>query len=50
LEVEGGAFCKHCVVFAKTGGIGNQSLKYLVSEVFDSWKKAKEVLFNILMF
>ncbi|XP_025407168.1 uncharacterized protein LOC112681114, partial [Sipha flava] len=46
LEVEGGAFCKHCVVFAKTGGIGNQYLKYLVSEVFDSWKKAKEVFRN----
>ncbi|KAL4123003.1 hypothetical protein QTP88_015236 [Uroleucon formosanum] len=45
-EVEGGAFCKHCVVFAKTGGIGNQPLKYLVTEVFDSWKKAKEVFRN----
>ncbi|XP_025418875.1 uncharacterized protein LOC112689397 [Sipha flava] len=43
LEVEGGAFCKHCVVFAKTGGIRNQSLKYLVSEVFDSWKKLKRI-------
>lgn len=45
-EIEGGAFCKHCVLFAKTGGIGNQPLKYLVTEVYDSWKKAKEVIIS----
>eukprot|EP00102_Acyrthosiphon_pisum_P022512 XP_016659722.1 PREDICTED: uncharacterized protein LOC100575311 [Acyrthosiphon pisum] len=42
-EIKGGAFCKQCVLFATSGGIGNQPLKQLVKEVFDSWKKAKEV-------
>lgn len=46
-EIKGGAFCKHCVLFATSGGIGNQPLKQLVKEVFDSWKKAKEV--NIIL-
>jgi len=37
-EIKGGAFCKHRVLFANTGRIGNQPLKQLVKEVFDSWK------------
>jgi len=36
---------KHFVVFAKTGEVGYQPLKQLVTEVFDNWKKAKEVLY-----
>lgn len=35
-EIKGGAFCKHCVLFANTGGIENQPQKQVVKEVFDS--------------
>ncbi|XP_022161256.1 uncharacterized protein LOC111027264 [Myzus persicae] len=38
-----GAYCKHCVVFAKTGGVGSQPLRKLVYEAFNAWKKALEV-------
>jgi len=47
-EIIGGAFCKHCVLFANTGGIGNQPLKQLVNEIFYSWKKAKVVNITIV--
>lgn len=39
-----GAYCKHCVVFSKTGGVGNQPLRKLVIEAFNAWKKALEVI------
>ncbi|KAL4127161.1 hypothetical protein QTP88_011359 [Uroleucon formosanum] len=47
-EVEGGAFCKHCVVFAKTGGKGNQPLKCLVTEVFRTHSALEYHTFSIL--
>jgi hypothetical protein len=43
-EIKSGAFCKHCVLFAKSGNIDNQSLGNLVIEPFTNYKKAKEVL------
>lgn len=41
--VKKGAFCKHCVVFAKGGGVGNQPLGNFVTVPFTNWKKSKEV-------
>ncbi|KAL4099002.1 hypothetical protein QTP88_023505 [Uroleucon formosanum] len=38
-----GAFCKYCVVFAKSGGKGSQALGSLVTHAFQNWKKALEV-------
>lgn len=38
-----GAFCKYCIVFAKTGGIGSQALGSLVLNGFQNWKNALEV-------
>jgi hypothetical protein len=32
------------VLFAKSDGVGNQSLGNLVTEPFTNWKKAKKVL------
>lgn len=43
-EKEEGAYCKFCVVFAHSGGIGSQPLGQLVKCKFDNWKKAKEIL------
>lgn len=40
-----GTFCKYCVVFARSGGVGNQPLGNLVTVAFNNWKKAKEVLY-----
>ncbi|KAF0753744.1 zinc finger MYM-type protein 1-like [Aphis craccivora] len=45
-EKNQGAYCKHCVVFAKTGGVGSQPLRKLVYEAFNTWKKALEVVFR----
>ncbi|KAL4120004.1 hypothetical protein QTP88_012752 [Uroleucon formosanum] len=42
-EKNQGVYCKHCVVFAKTGGVGSQPLRKLVYEAFNAWKKALEV-------
>lgn len=44
---EEGAFCKYCVFFARTGGIGGQTLGLLVNVKMDNWKKAKEVSISI---
>lgn len=41
-EKDRGAYCKYCVAFAETGGVGNQPLGHLVKVKFDNWKKAKE--------
>lgn len=38
-----GAFCKYCVVFSRTGGVGNQKLGTLVLDAFKNYKKAIEV-------
>ncbi|KAL4127023.1 hypothetical protein QTP88_011221 [Uroleucon formosanum] len=38
-----GAFCKYCVVFAKSGGKGSQALGSRVKHAFQNWKKALEV-------
>ncbi|XP_050064715.1 zinc finger MYM-type protein 1-like [Aphis gossypii] len=38
-----GAFCKYCIVFARTGGIGSQTLGSLVLNGFQNWKNALEV-------
>jgi hypothetical protein len=43
-EIKSGAFCKYWVLFAKSGGVGNQSLGNLVTEPFTNWKKVKKVL------
>lgn len=37
-----GAYCKYCVAFAQTGGVGSQPLGHLVKNKFDNWKKAIE--------
>lgn len=42
-EIEQGAFCKYCVFFSTSGGIGSQELGILVRKKFDKWKNAKEV-------
>lgn len=42
-EVKNGAFCKHCVLFAKSSGVGSQPLGHFVTLPFTNWKKAKEV-------
>lgn len=42
-ELQEGAFCKFCLVFATTGGIGQQKLGALTLTAFRNWKKAKEV-------
>ncbi|KAL4089466.1 hypothetical protein QTP88_024500 [Uroleucon formosanum] len=42
-EKNQGVYHKHCVVFAKTGGVGSQPLRKLVYEAFNAWKKALEV-------
>lgn len=41
-ETEQGGFCKYCVAFANTGGVGNQPLGHLVKTPFTNWKKALE--------
>lgn len=38
-----GAYCRHCVVFAKHGGVGNQSLGHLVRTPFRNYKNALKV-------
>lgn len=43
-KIKNGAYCKFCVVFSKSGGIGNQPLNKLVFEAFDAWKKALQVI------
>lgn len=43
-ELKNGAFCKHCVIFAKTGGINSQPLGQLVIKALNEWKNAKEVV------
>lgn len=42
-ELKEGAFCKFCLVFATTGGIGKQKLGALTLKAFTNWKNAKEV-------
>ncbi|KAL5236477.1 hypothetical protein ACI65C_003887 [Semiaphis heraclei] len=42
-ELQEGAFCKFCMVFATTGGVGQQKLGALTLTAFKNWKKAKEV-------
>jgi len=42
--MKNGAFCKYCVIFAKSGGVGNQPLGNFVTIPFNNWKKAKEIL------
>ncbi|KAF0706982.1 52 kDa repressor of the inhibitor of the protein kinase-like isoform X1, partial [Aphis craccivora] len=42
-ELKNGAFCKHCIIFAKTGGINSQPLGQLVIKVLNEWKNAKEI-------
>lgn len=45
-----GAYCRHCVVFSKHGGVGNQLLGQLVLTPFRNYKNALKVIiaFNIL--
>lgn len=52
-----GAFCKYCVLFAKVGEKNGQPLGYFVKTAFDTWKKAKQVIYcfylpivNLLLF
>lgn len=40
-----GAFCKYCVLFAKVGGKNGQPLGHFVKTAFDTWKKAKQVIY-----
>lgn len=42
-DLKSGAFCKFCVLFAKSGGVGCQPLGHLVNSPFKNWIKAKEV-------
>lgn len=42
-ELKNGAFCKFCLVFATTGGVGQQKLGALTNKAFTNWKNAKEV-------
>ncbi|KAF0690771.1 zinc finger MYM-type protein 1-like [Aphis craccivora] len=41
-NTENGAFCKFCLVFATTGGVGQQKLGALTNKAFTNWKNAKE--------
>ncbi|XP_060862570.1 zinc finger MYM-type protein 1-like [Metopolophium dirhodum] len=40
--LKNGAFCKFCLVFATTGGVGQQQLGALTNKAFTNWKNAKE--------
>ncbi|KAL5238634.1 hypothetical protein ACI65C_006044 [Semiaphis heraclei] len=39
-----GAFCKYCAVFARSGGVGNQTLGSLVTTACQNWKNALKVV------
>ncbi|CAH1998865.1 unnamed protein product [Acanthoscelides obtectus] len=41
-QKEDGAYCKFCVFYAETGGVGSQSLGKLVKAPFNNWKDAVE--------
>ncbi|XP_050062925.1 52 kDa repressor of the inhibitor of the protein kinase-like [Aphis gossypii] len=43
-ELKDGAFCKYCVIFAKTGGTNSQPLGQLVIKALNEWKNAKEII------
>lgn len=43
-ELKNGAFCKHCVNFAKTGGINSQPLGQLIIKALNEWKNAKKLV------
>jgi len=42
-KIKLGGFCKHCIVFSKYGGVGNQKLGELVVEPFMSFKDELKV-------
>lgn len=42
-KAENGAYCKFCVFFAETGGVGSQTPEKFVKQPFNNWKDAKEV-------
>jgi len=44
-EVKNGAFCKYCVLFAKSDGVGSQIWGPFVTIPFTIWNMAKFQLF-----
>lgn len=42
-EIKSGVFCKYCVFFFKNWWKGIPALEKFDTEVFDSWKKFKEI-------
>ncbi|XP_022168246.1 uncharacterized protein LOC111032289 [Myzus persicae] len=45
-----GAFCKYCAVFARSGGVGNQTLSSLVTTACQNWKNALKVVEKLLAY